>query len=95
MNIDITKQQIGIGNLMAVGAREFTYDSMGNSLSFRVGPNSRTLIEKIAVTLDPMDVYVVRYFVMDKRTNKIVVDEVMTGVYCDNLGSIVRKMGDR
>ena len=94
MDFGTTKRQIGIGNLMACGARDFIGDREKRSLMFRVGPSGR--LRKIIVTLDPSDTYSVRYVEMKRSPSyAVVVDETKTGVYCDQLGAVVRKMGDR
>lgn len=92
MNFQQTKQQIGVGNLMACGARDFIGSTADKSLSFRVGskPGVR---EHIVVVLAPDDTYTVRYLKI--RAAKILLKEEKTGVYCDVLGQVVRKMGDR
>lgn len=87
-----TQQQIGIGNLMACGAREFVGGP--TSLVFRVG-SKRSLVEKVIVTLDPSDTYSVRYVAMRPRTFEVLTDETRADVYADQLGAVVRKMGDR
>jgi hypothetical protein len=89
MDINVLKNQIGIGNLMAVGAREFVRDE--NSLMFRVSRG----MQKLIVTLEPDDTYSVRYVKMKARTYEVVADETVAGVYADNIGAVVRRLGDR
>ena len=91
MDANVTLQQIGTGNLMAVGARDFVKD--GAQLIFRVG-NGRKLA-KVVVTLDPSDTYSVRYLEMNRKTYAFTVDESVAGVYAEDLGAVVRRMGDR
>lgn len=91
MNANVTLQQIGTGNLMACGARDFVQD--GAQLIFRVGTGRK--LAKVVVTLDPCDTYTVRYLEMNRKTFAFTVDESVEGVYCDNLGETVRRMGDR
>jgi len=86
-----TQRQIGVMNLMACGAREFKGDA--DSLTFRVGCR-RAVKAYVTVTLEPSDTYKVERVELDRRWNRTVVDE-LDGVYCDNLGAVVRKMGDR
>ena len=81
-------KQIGTGNLMAVGARDFTHD--GNQLLFRVG-SSRQL-SKIVVTLTPADEYTVRYVELNRLTYEATVDKT-EDADCTNVGTVVRRMG--
>lgn len=90
MDPNVTKQQIGIGNLMACGAREFSFDS--SSLMFRVG-SRRGVTAKMIVTLDPTDTYSVTY--VEIRKFKVTKKETISDIYCDHLGEVVRSMGDR
>lgn len=92
MNPQITLTQIGTGNLMACGARDFVADTKNNTLMFRVG-SKRGVTAKVIVTLSPSDTYTVRY--VETRKYEIIRDEAVDGVCCDNLGEVVRKMGDR
>jgi hypothetical protein len=91
MDARVTMQQIGTGNLMACGARDFSFD--GSKLMFRVG-SGRTLA-KVIVTLEPDDTYSVRYCEMALRTYEVRKNEQVEGVYADNLGVVVRRLGDR
>jgi hypothetical protein len=91
MDARVTMQQIGTGNLMACGARDFSFD--GSKLMFRVGSSRR--LAKVIVTLDVDDTYSVRYCEMALRTYAVLKNEVTDGVYADNLAAVVRRMGDR
>ena len=92
MNANELMTQIGNGNLMAVGARDFMLD--GNSLQFRVGAGRK--LNKLIVTLEPTDTYSVRYVEMTRSPKfKIVKDETETDVYAESIGAVVRRMGDR
>jgi hypothetical protein len=93
MDTDTTMRQIGAGNLMAVGARDFTVDRTTQTLAFRVG-SKRGVVAKLVVTLDASDTYTVRYWAMG-RGLRTTADESVSGVYADQLGAVVRKMGDR
>ena len=90
MNAQTLLAQIGKGNLMAVGARDFVTD--GNQLLFRVGSSRR--LSKIVVTLTPADEYTVRYVEMNRLTGETTVDK-MEDANCDNVGAVVRRLGDR
>ena len=90
MNAQTLLAQIGKGNLMAVGARDFVTD--GNQLLFRVGSSRR--LSKIVVTLTPADEYTVRYVEMSKEDYTVTVDET-EDAFCDNVGAVVRRLGDR
>jgi hypothetical protein len=94
MDIDagVAKRHIGIMNFMACGARDFVRTSDG-SMMFRVGSGRK--LAKVIVSITPADTYTVRYVEMKRKTGEIVIDETCEGVYCDNLGAVVRKMGDR
>ena len=94
MDAGLLKAQIGIGNLWACGARDFVKD--GSTLMFRVGSNRK--LAKIVIKLEADDSYSVRYVELSKRMKtfgKKLVDEKVEGIYCDNIGAVVRKMGDR
>jgi len=91
MNFEILKSQIGIGNLMAVGAREFQRDE-SHTIMFKVGNKPYT---KLIIKLEADDTYSVRYYRMSPKTYKALVDEKVEGVYAENIGAVVRKMGDR
>lgn len=91
MDANVTMQQIGTGNLMACGARDFVRD--GRQLIFRVGSGRK--LAKVVVTLEADDTYSVRYLEMNRRTFAFTVDEKVEGVYADSLGRVVRELGDR
>lgn len=94
MDFDVVRQQIGVMNLMAVGARTFVGDSGARSLMFQVGAK-RNVLEKVIVTLEPSDLYSVRYVAMRKRSYEVIADEEASFVHAESLGATVRKMGDR
>lgn len=91
MDHRILLQQIGAGNLMACGARDFVLD--GASLIFRVGSSRK--LRKLVVTLTPADDYTVRFVELSRKTYEVTADETVDGVYCDNIGDVVRRLGDR
>lgn len=93
MNFNTLRDQIGVGNLMAVGAREFFTDGP-NSFGFRVG-SKRGYSESITIRLDvARDTYSVCYMRMKKRGLDILTEEI-PDVQADQIGAIVREMGDR
>lgn len=92
MDHNTTLRQIGALNLAACGARDFAGDS--DSLMFRVGSKPK-ILEKIIVKLNPSDTYSVRYVAMRKGSYEVFAEEKIEMVYADQLGGIVRKMGDR
>lgn len=91
MDAKMTVQQIGTGNLMACGARDFAADD--TTLTFRVGPSGK--LSKIIIVLEACDTYTVRYFSMNKKTYEVTKEEAVSGIYADQLGATVRQMGDR
>ena len=91
LDIGVLRAQIGAGNLMAVGARDWVRDG-ANRVMFRVGPSRK--LAKLIVELTPMDEYTVRYVEMSRTTYEVVVDETVEA-FCDNVGAVVRRMGDR
>ena len=91
MDANITLQQIGTGNLMACGARDFVKSN--DELMFRVGSGRK--LAKIVITLDPSDTYTVRYVEVSRKDFRITKEEVVSDVFCDMLGEVVRKLGDR
>jgi hypothetical protein len=92
MNFDTLRAQIGIGNLMAVGARDFFTDGP-NSFGFKVG-SRRGWREAITITLDKAtDTYKVRYVRMRNRDLDIRTEEI-PDVHADQLGRLVRELGD-
>ncbi|TAL42451.1 MAG: hypothetical protein EPN91_08710 [Salinibacterium sp.] len=90
MDAQTLLKQIGKGNLMAVGARDFVRD--GRQLMFRVGSSRK--LAKVIVTLTPADEFTVRYVEMSRTDYSILVDETRDA-FCDNVGEVVREMGDR
>jgi hypothetical protein len=92
MDAQVTMKQIGTGNLMACGARDFFIADDG-SLTFRVG--SSRVNRRITVTLHPSDTYEVSYTEMRLKDYVITAHGCVPGVYAEQLGAVVRKMGDR
>jgi hypothetical protein len=90
MNPQTLMNQIGSGNLMGCGARDFVTGE--NELSFRVGSSRK--LSKIIISLDYSDTYVVRYVEMKNKTYEVVKDEVRTDVHVEEIGRVVREMGD-
>lgn len=90
MDANTLLTQIGAGNLMACGARDIVVD--GQQLMFRVGPSRK--LAKVIITLTPADEYTVRYVEMNRKTYEVTVDETRDA-FCDNVGAVVREMGDR
>jgi len=74
VNANELMRQIGTGNLMACGARDFVVDEQ--QLMFRVGSSRK--LAKVIVTLTPDDEYTVRYVEMSKRDYSITVDRPTT-----------------
>lgn len=91
MNHDDTIRQIGPMNLLSCGARNFVADT--DSLMFQVGSKPR-ILEKLIVTLVG-DIYTVRYVAMSKKDYAMIADDEIEMVHADELGKVVRKMGDR
>jgi len=94
MDFELVQKQIGMMNLMAVGARTFVSDSEARSLMFQVG-SKRGLLEKVIVTLEPSDLYSVRYVAMRKKDYSVTAEETVDFVHAEALGSTVRKLCDR
>lgn len=92
INHDAALSQIGTGNLMAIGAREMTYAD--ESLIMRVG-SKRTRLERLIITLDDSDTYSIRRVVVSRTTHSVTEDVTESGVYAEDLGKTVRRMGDR
>lgn len=92
MDFSQTIQQVGQMNLIAVGARDYVVD--GQSLSIRVG-SKRGKLERVIVTLGQDDTYSVRYVSYRARGFVPLDDETVTQVHVDQIGVVVRKMGDR
>lgn len=78
-----TRSQIGVMNLMACGARKFSYSADGQ-LTFKVGGRMRS----IEITLDASDTYTVRLVRITRNYSRVVVEE-HSDVYCDVLGQVV------
>lgn len=90
IDIQLTKQQIGIGNLMAVGARDYFTDGPAK-FGFKVG-SARGSTKAITITLEASDTYTVKFTAMSNRTYRITETEEVSDVYADQLGQIVYSM---
>ena len=91
----IIREQIGIANLMAVGAREFkfmdTYNweqELARGLTFKV--NAGVKRQWMEVELKGDDTYTVALWKTTKKGNILL--EIESDVYCEQLGSIVYHM---
>lgn len=85
--------QIGPSVLLSCGARNFTTGP--DQLLFQVGSKPR-ILEKVIVTyLSEFDTYTVRYVAMKKSDYQTIADESVPMVHADQLGKIVRELGDR
>lgn len=92
MDTNAVKAQIGIDNLMAVGARDFFTDGPA-TFGFKVG-SRRGWHETVTITLNRVtDTYRVRYVRIRKRDLDISTEE-LTDVHANQLGAIVRELGD-
>ncbi|KKN10597.1 hypothetical protein LCGC14_1035090 [marine sediment metagenome] len=90
---DTILAQIGRGVLMSIGARDFvTCDDQRGQIIMRVGAGRK--LEKVTVTLTDADDYTVRYAAYSLRGYKPLGSAIATGVYCDQLGDMVLKMGE-
>lgn len=87
MDPQVLLQQIGIGNLMAVGARKFV--RYGSRVCFFVGPTRQH--RAMSITLTPADTYDVRLYVCTTGETLDTAEDI----YCDNIGEVVRRLGDR
>jgi len=88
-----TMQQIGSGNLMACGARHFVHDNPNGLLMFRVG--AERSLRKVMVRLMPNDTYSVEVGKTNRKTMEYVVEDQEHGIYADQVGASVRRLGDR
>lgn len=93
MDFDVVRQQIGVGALMAVGARNFVSDAEARALMFQVG-SKRGVLEKVIVTLEPSDLYAVRYVAYRRRDYEVIAEEEVRMVEASALGATVRQLGD-
>lgn len=95
-----TKKQIGVRNLMAVGAHKFRHDNGGNDLIFNAkilpfnlngerGGKARTM--QVAVRLTPQDTYDIEVTFVRKQGGAYqnVVHFETEGVYADQLGGLI------
>ncbi len=93
---EITKtirQQIGIGVLMACGAREWKLiglDSPKSGLQFRVNHSSKR--QFIKVVLEPNDTYTVISYRLKRVTDEHIDIEDFYDIYCDGLSELVYKL---
>jgi hypothetical protein len=83
---ETTRRQIGMMNLMACGARQFSYDAEG-TLKFKVGGRMRY----VEVQLDPSDTYTARLIRVTRNYEVVTVEET-SGVYCDQIGEAVYRL---
>ena len=87
---NIIRQQIGVGTLMAVGARDLIALDENNGqrggLRFTV---NRTRLTRIDVRLAWNDTYTVEFVKINARTHEARVVDSRDGVYCDNLADVV------
>ncbi len=90
MDVNTLLQQIGTGNLMACGARDFVKGE--TTLQFRVGSSRK--LQKIIVGL-VNDTYTVTFVELSRKTYDIVASEEVDGVGDHNIGAVVRRLGDR
>ena len=87
----IIRQQVGISNLMACGAREWSFLKYGfNGLNFRVNASAKR--EFITVYLESNDTYTVVHYKLKRVTNERIQLDACSDVYCDMLGEIIYKM---
>lgn len=82
--------QIGRMNLMSVGARDFGLTTEGK-LSFRIMIN-RNVRHWIVVELTAADDYTVE-LKTQKRNGSIVTTMKAEGIYCDQIGEAVYRLG--
>ena len=87
---NIIRQQIGIGTLMAIGARDLIAldenDGQRGGLRFTV---NRTRLTRIDVRLRWNDTYTVEYVKISARTHQARVVDSRDEVYCDVLADVV------
>jgi hypothetical protein len=92
------KGQIGVMNLLAVGAKEFSAgrDEDGNlTLGFRI-VISRQTYHRIEITLSPMDWYDVKLIKIQRAPSfKKTVERELEMIYCDKIGEVVYWMGTK
>lgn len=84
------REQIGIGNLMACGAREWKSIKGKEGLNFRVNAGRKR--QFIDVILDPCDTYTVISYKLKNVTDERIELERTSDVYCTELGDIVYHM---
>lgn len=88
------RQQIGLKNLMAIGAREWRFlgwHAQGKQgLSMRVGAGSKR--QFIEILLEDNDTYTVISYKLKRVTDIRIELERATDVYCEILGEIVYRM---
>jgi hypothetical protein len=85
------RQQIGAGNLMAVGGRDYLYSDKDGArfLQFTVG---RSYLTKIKVTLTPADTYTVEKIKLNRKSLDFKISEKAEDVHADQLGNVVYHM---
>jgi hypothetical protein len=88
---NIIRKQIGLSNLMSIGAREYKFLENGsNGISFKV--NSPTKRESIEVILNGDDTYSINHYKLKRVTNEKIYLNQVRGVYCDQIGGIIYHM---
>ena len=89
----IIRQQIGMRNLMACGAREFKllgFDSPKKGLQFRVNDGAKR--QYIKVVLEPNDTYTVISYRLKRVTDEHIDIVDLYDIYCEQLGETVYRM---
>lgn len=87
------RQQIGIPNLMACGARDWKllgWNSPKQGLEFRVNHSNKR--QYIKVILEPNDTYTVISYRLKRVTDEQIDVIEFKDVYCDMLGELVYRM---
>lgn len=88
----IIRDQIGLGTLMTVGARDFIYsDHDGDRWWQFTVTGKRGYISVIKVILEPSDTYTVKLDRMNKRTYDGENVHTADLVYADSLAGVVRR----
>lgn len=87
------RQQIGVPNLMACGAREWKllgFDSPKKGLQFRVNAGAKR--QYIKVILEPNDTYTVISYRLKRVTDEHIDINDVYDIYCENLGETIYHM---
>jgi len=87
------RKQIGLANLMAVGAREWKllgFSEPKKGLQFRV--NSTAKRQFIKVVLEPNDTYTVISYRLKRVTDEHIDIQDVYDIYCEQLGETVYHM---